>query len=49
MLFADWIDGEPEGGFMLNPLVLVPLILALLGLVGLMIFLRTRKKNEDGE
>lgn len=47
MLFADWLDDI--GNFMLQPLVLVPLILALLGLVGLMIFMRMRKKNEDDE
>jgi len=45
MIFADWLDDV--GGFMLNPLILVPMILVLLGLVGLMIFMRMKKKDED--
>lgn len=45
MLFADWLDDI--GGFMLQWYVLVPMIVVLLGLVGLMIFMRMKKKDED--
>ena len=45
MLFADIL--EEAGNFMSNPFILIPLILALLGLVGLIIFLRMKKKDDD--
>ena len=45
MIFADWLDDI--GGFMLQWYILVPMILVLLGLVGVMIFMRMKKKDED--
>jgi hypothetical protein len=45
MLFADWL--EDAGNFMMNPFILIPMIVVLLGLVGLMIFMRMRKKDDD--
>jgi len=45
MIFADWLDDI--GGFMLQWYILVPMILVPLGLVGVMIFMRMKKKDED--
>ena len=45
MIFADWLDDI--GGFMLQWYILVPMILVLLGLVGVMIFMRMKKKDDD--
>ncbi|MCU0704909.1 MAG: hypothetical protein MUF18_13110 [Fimbriiglobus sp.] len=45
MLLADFI--EDAGNLLSNPLILIPMILVLLGLVGLMIFMRMKKKDDD--
>ena len=45
MLFADWL--EDIGNAMMQWYILVPMIVVLLGLVGLMIFMRMKKKDDD--
>jgi hypothetical protein len=45
MLFADWL--EDVGNTMMQWYILVPMIVVLLGLVGLMVFMRMKKKDDD--
>ncbi len=45
MIFADFF--EDAGNAMMNPFIIIPLVVVLLGLVGLMIFMRMKKKDED--
>lgn len=45
MLWADWLDDV--GGFMANPFILIPLILLFLGLIGLFIWQRMKKKDDE--
>jgi hypothetical protein len=45
MLFADIL--EDAGNFMMQWYILVPMIVVLLGLIGLMVFMRMRKKDDD--
>jgi hypothetical protein len=45
MLFADLLD--TVGDFLSNPLFWIPMIVVLLGLIGLFFYLRKRGSSED--
>jgi hypothetical protein len=45
MLWADFL--QKAGDAMSEPYVLIPLILVFLGLIGVMVFMRMKKRDED--
>jgi hypothetical protein len=45
MLWADFL--QQAGDALSNPVILIPMILIFLGLIGVMVFMRMKKRDDD--